>query len=225
LSTQPISDARVGGHSTAGLPPIDFDDFHRHELPRRLREGANERVHWDVRGAAPIAIRLAGSDSAYSYVADTAVVRVERGVVADAEVVLEIPGGPWQDYVYEMRTRFGLLYSGAVRFVSGTFEQWDVWEPALRCLYSGRPIYDPKTVRFIDRDGSPLDLRRRFARSGRGGRRTSMAGVFRTDCSIRVFARHGSQRSTTTRRSASSRVSAATSSCPSAIASRVISRC
>ena len=134
MSGSASSDAHVGGHAAAGYPPVDFEGFHAHELPRRLRDGASERVHWDVRGAPPIAIRLAGSNLAFSYIATSDDVRIVRGVVGDAEVVLEIPDIAWQDYVYEMRTRFGLLYSGAVRFERGTFEQWDAWEPAIRCL-------------------------------------------------------------------------------------------
>jgi hypothetical protein len=162
MNANASSDVHVGGHAVAGYPPVDFEGFHAHELPRRLRDGANERVHWDVRGAPPIAIRLAGSSLAFSYLATSDDVRIVRGVVGDAEVVLEIPDVAWQDYVYEMRTRFGLLYSGAVKFERGTFEQWDAWEPAIRCLYSGRPIYDPKSVQFLDLDGSPLDFKRRF---------------------------------------------------------------
>lgn len=155
-------DPSVGGFAAAGLPAVDFEHFHRVELPRRLRAGVDAQVAWDVAGAAPLAVRLAESGSAYSYVARPGRVEIVRGVVADAELVLEIPYPAWQDYVYEMRTRFGLLYSGAVRFERGDFEKWDAWEPAIRCMYSGRPIYDPGSLALVDLDGSPLDLARKF---------------------------------------------------------------
>jgi len=151
----------IGTYAAAGYAPVDFHDFHRHELPRRLRNGVNEQVFWDVKGAAPIAICLADG-SAYSYIAGLTRVDIVRGVSADAEVVLELPLEAWRDYVYEFRTRFGLLYSNAVRFIRGNFELWDTWEPAIRCMYSGRQIYNPEALAFLDLDGSPLDLHRRF---------------------------------------------------------------
>jgi len=77
-------------------------------------------------------------------------------------VVLAIDEEAWQDYVYEFRTRHGLLYSGAVRILRGTFDQWDRWDPALRCMYGGREVYDPALLDLRDRNGSPLDLHHRF---------------------------------------------------------------
>ena len=58
---------------------------------------------WDVEGRPPISIGL------------------PDGVADDAE--------SWLDYLYEFRTRYGLLYSRAVRFVRGSFDSWDDWEP------------------------------------------------------------------------------------------------
>lgn len=155
------TDTAIGTFAVAGFPAIDFEHFHRVELPRRLRDGVNAQVFWDVAGAAPIAVQIAGG-SAYSYVAGRSGVEIVAGVVGDAEVVLEMPLVAWQDYVYEFRTRFGLLYSRAVEFVRGDFERWDVWEPAIRCMYSGRPIYNPATLNLVDLRGAALDLTRSF---------------------------------------------------------------
>lgn len=163
-------DPSVGTFRSVGLPALDFEEFHRHELPRRLRGGADERIAWDVAEAAPVAIVLApnegkpasASDAAFSYVPQGDRIEIIPGVVADAELVLEIAAEAWQDYVHELRTRIGLLYSGAVRFQRGDYDAWDAWEPALRCLYSGTPIYDPANPGLIGLDGSPLDLGRKF---------------------------------------------------------------
>ena len=156
------TDTNVGTFEVAGLPAVDFEAFHRHELPRRLDRGVNGQVAWDVAGRAPCAIQLPGGP-AYSYIARDGRVDVVPGVVDDAELVLEIPLTAWQDYVYEFRTRFGLLYSQAVNFVRGDFDIWDHWEPAIRCMYSGREIYNPAALDFRDVDGSPLDLQRSFS--------------------------------------------------------------
>ncbi len=151
-----------GTYRLAGLPAVDFDEFHREELPRRLRDGMNERVAWDVAGRAPIAIALPGG-RAWSYRCVGGRVEVEPGVARDARTVLDlVDHESWLDYLYEYRTRFGLLYSGAVRFLRGSFDSWDEWEPAIRCMYSGREIYDPASLDFRDRHGAPLDLGRSF---------------------------------------------------------------
>ena len=156
-------DTHFGTYRVVGLPPVDFDRFHREELPRRLRSGVNEQVAWDVRGRAPIAISLPDG-RAYSYACLGDRVEVRPGVASDAETALEIVDEEsWIDYVYEFRTRYGLLYSNAVRFARGSFDSWDAWEPAIRCMYSGRPIYAPRALEFRDRRGAPLDLRRSFA--------------------------------------------------------------
>jgi ectoine hydroxylase-related dioxygenase (phytanoyl-CoA dioxygenase family) len=155
-------DPSVGTFRSVGLPALDFDEFHRHELPHRLRDGARERISWDVAKTAPICLRIP-SGSAYSYVSRASQVEIVPGCVEDAELVIEIEPEAWQDYVHELRTRIGLLYSGAVKFVRGSYDDWDAWEPALRSLYSGTPIYDPENLDLFDLDGSPLDLHRKFS--------------------------------------------------------------
>ncbi len=162
LASEIGRDTTFGTYRGAGLPWVDFDSFHETELPRRLAEGVNAQVAWDVRGKAPISIGLPDG-RAYSYRAVADEVRIEAGVAKDARTVLEIVDHEsWLDYLYEYRTRFGLLYGNAVRFVRGDFDSWDDWEPAIRCMYSGRPIYDPASIDFVDRHGDPLDLQRKF---------------------------------------------------------------
>lgn len=153
----------AGMYHVAGYPPVDFDDFHRHELPERLLAGVSRRVAWDVEDAAPIAFVLPG-ERAYSYVSRDGVVSVQPGVVADAETVVRVTDDDaWIDYLYEMRTRIGLLYSNAVSFDRGSFDSWDAWDPAIRCMYSGRDIYRPDTLAFVDRHGRDLNLHQTFS--------------------------------------------------------------
>jgi hypothetical protein len=155
-------DTRFGTYRLAGFPAVDFDEFHRRELPERLRRGASRRVAWDVAGKAPISIGLPDGRS-YTYLCRRGEVEVEPGIRADSETVLVLADEEsWIDYLHEFRTRYGLLYSQAVRFERGSFDSWDDWEPAIRCMYSGRPIYDPASLDFRDRRGAKLDLRRSF---------------------------------------------------------------
>lgn len=155
-------DITFGTYRSAGLPWVDFGEFHRKELPRRLEEGVNERVAWDVAGKAPITIGLPDG-RAFTYRCRDGRVLIEEGVAADARTILEIVDHEsWLDYLYEYRTRYGLLFGNAVRFLRGDFDTWDDWEPAIRCMYSGRPIYDPASLDFRDLAGNPLDLHHRF---------------------------------------------------------------
>ncbi len=155
-------DTHFGTYRGAGLPWVDFDVFHQETLPKRLEEGVNEQVAWDVEGRAPISIGLSDGRF-YTYRWRDGRVLVEPGRAKDARTILEIVDHEsWLDYLYEYRTRYGLLFSNAVRFVRGDFETWDDWEPAIRCMYSGRPIYDPARIRFRDLSGDPLDLHRSF---------------------------------------------------------------
>ena len=163
MSAQEIArNTNFGTYRTQGLPAVDFDDFHRHELPARLAGGVNEQVAWDVEGRAPISIALPDG-RAYTYVCEGGEVEIRAGISDQARTVVEIVDHEsWLDYLYEFRTRYGLLYSNAVRFLAGDFDSWDDWEPAIRCMYSGRPIYDPAAADFRDRGGAPLDLHRSF---------------------------------------------------------------
>ena len=156
------AEVKNGMYRRAGYPPVDFDRFHRETLPGKLAAGASEKVHWDVVGARPLAIVLPG-ERAYSFVSRADRVEVVPGVAPDAETVVEMGDEAWIDYRYEMRTRIGLLYSNAVRFRRGSFDTWDRWAPAIRCLYSDRPLYDWRNLDFRDLAGRPLDLHRRFA--------------------------------------------------------------
>lgn len=160
-ATEVARDPSVGTFRSVGLPAVDFDAFHCHELPDRLAAGGDERVAWDVAEAAPFAFQLTDG-SAWSYVPDGGRLTIRPGVVQDAGLVIEITSEAWQDYVHELRTRIGLLYSGAVKFRVGSYDDWDAWEPALRSLYSGTPIYDVDRLDLLDPAGVPLDLDRKF---------------------------------------------------------------
>lgn len=155
-------DTQFGTYRGAGLPWVDFDVFHQETLPERLAEGVNEQAAWDVAGKDPISIGLPDGRF-YTYRCREGRILVEPGQARDARTILEIVDHEsWLDYLYEFRTRYGLLFSNAVRFVRGDFETWDEWEPAIRCMYSGRPIYDPARIEFRDLAGDPLDLHRSF---------------------------------------------------------------
>ena len=153
----------VGTAKSLGMPALDFKAMHEIILPQRLRRGVSDLIAWDVAGAPPIGL-LTRDGAGYSYVCEGGRVRIVPGILDEAPLVIELLADSWTDYYYELRSRFGLLYSQVIRFVRGNFAMWDVWEPALRCLYSGTPIYNPKTLDLRERDGSPLNLTQSFDR-------------------------------------------------------------
>jgi len=142
-----------------GFPALDFDDYHRRVLPARCVSEAGRAAARDLRGAAPIAFLLTDG-RAYRLTPAADAIAVEP--VAEAPTIVELDPSAWSDFVHELHTAAGLLYGGRVRFVRGEPADLERWEPALRALFSGRPIFDPHGCDFRDPAGAPLDLHRRF---------------------------------------------------------------
>jgi hypothetical protein len=51
-----------------------------------------------------------------------------------------------------MRTFINLFLAGALTFERGSFDQLAAWDPALRLLHAGIPVYDPARADFRGRD-------------------------------------------------------------------------
>jgi hypothetical protein len=130
--------------------PIDFDAFHRVDLPARLAAGNGALAAPDVAGVEPIAFRLRDG-RAYTYVPVEGGVEVREGDTT-AGTVVELDEPVWSDFAYELQTCFGLLYADAFTFPRGGFEGLLRWEPAIRSMFDGRPLYDPSTLAGIDLD-------------------------------------------------------------------------
>lgn len=137
----------------------DFDAWHRQVAGAGLATPIGRRAARDVRDAASFAWRLADG-RAWRFVPADGDLRVEPG--ADAAIVAELDEAAWRDFVAEIATAAGLVYGRRVTFAAGGAADFERWEPALRALASGRPIFDPAAVDLRDRRGARLDLRRAF---------------------------------------------------------------
>jgi hypothetical protein len=135
------------------FPPVDFDEFHRDLLPPLLVEHGPLAAA-DIAGVPPLALRLPDG-RAYSYEPVPGGVTVTAGD-ADAATVAELDETAFSDFAHELRSCYGLLYANMVRFPRGDFGGFERWEPALRALYHGRPIYDDDAAAAV-REGGPLD--------------------------------------------------------------------
>jgi len=143
-------------------PDLDFEPFHRHELPRRLAAGHGALAAGDLTGQPALGWRLAGG-GAYTYVPRAGGVEIVAGEAA-ADTVVVLDAGAWRDFVGELRSVPALLYAGALAVPRGDVRVLFRWEPALRALYHGRPLFDPARLDLRGRDGRPLDLDASFAR-------------------------------------------------------------
>jgi len=131
---------------------IDFDEFHARTLPARIAAGNGALAGADVAGAPALGFRVGAT--AYTYLPGNATVEIRAGD-DDAATAIELDPATFSDYAHELRSCFGLVYGGEARLVRGSYDDWFRWEPAIRALYDGRPLYDPAWV-----DG--LDLHRTF---------------------------------------------------------------
>jgi hypothetical protein len=145
------------------VPDTDFDDAHRRALPARLATEAGMAAARDVCGVAPLAFRLTDG-RAYAFVPASGTIRIEPG--DEAPTVVELDELAWRDFASEIATAAGLVYGGRLRFARGGPAALERWEPALRALFSGRPIFDPACDVPDDRpwtfglDATDVDLRR-----------------------------------------------------------------
>ena len=122
---------------------LDFDRFHRTELPARLAAGNGALAVADARLIGPLAIRTPAG--AYTYVPGTDTIEIVEGDET-AKTVIALDDDSWQGLVRDLDTPPGLLYAGRVETVRGNPLRFVRWEPALRAMFHGRPVYDAALV-------------------------------------------------------------------------------
>jgi ectoine hydroxylase-related dioxygenase (phytanoyl-CoA dioxygenase family) len=141
--------------------PIDFDRFHRVELPALLEQRAPVFSHADVAVVRPIAFEL-DDQRAYTYVPDGHTFVVEAGIER-ADTVVALPSDAWSAFAWELRSCFAMFYADEITVTRGSFGQLVRWEPPLRVAFDGQSLYDvddPAPV--VDGLGRELDLDRTF---------------------------------------------------------------
>src|SRR5262245_49078230 len=141
--------------SAAAPEPLDFHRYHRDELPALLRAGRGALAARGARALGSLAFRLTGGD-AYTYVPGAAGMDVVAGDGA-ADTVIELAPELWQNLVHELDAAAGLLYGGRAKCLRGNALRWVAWEPALRAMWSGRPVYHASEAQLLDRRGAALD--------------------------------------------------------------------
>jgi hypothetical protein len=77
-------------------------------------------------------------------------------------VVVGLDGTAFSELVGDAASTFGLQMVGRAEVLEGSADDFVTWEPILRSLLDGRPIYTPGTISFRGRDGNALDLHTSF---------------------------------------------------------------
>jgi hypothetical protein len=101
----------------------------------------------------PIGFRTPTTSCTYHRGPDGTVAE-EAGIAAAAVTVVALPDAAWDDLVAQRRTFINLQLSGELTYERGTFEQLAEWDPDLRLVHAGIPMYDPARV---DLGGVDLD--------------------------------------------------------------------
>lgn len=85
----------------------------------------------------------------------------EPGLEA-AGVVARLSEDALSDLVQDYQSTMGLMMTARVQVVRGEMSDWLTWEPVLRALLDGRPVYETGDVTLRDLEGQSLDLDRAF---------------------------------------------------------------
>jgi hypothetical protein len=144
----------------ASFPHRDFREFHEVELPA-LVAARGALVSEDVREVPPLGFVTDHGDG-FTWCSTGTGVVVREGT-ADAVTLVEISEATFSEFLHELLTANGAVRTGRARVVRGELAGWQRWEPAIRALCTGRPIYDDTVWdTLVDRGGAPLDLGRAF---------------------------------------------------------------
>jgi ectoine hydroxylase-related dioxygenase (phytanoyl-CoA dioxygenase family) len=137
---------------------LDFRAFHTDTLPALIERNAALALG-DVQSIGALGIRT--PSGAYSYVPGPDTIEVVEGDDV-AKTVVSMDDESFDGLVRDLETTPGLFYGGRVEIVRGNPLRFVRWEPALRAIFHGLPIYDPATIDLRDRSGEPIDPARAF---------------------------------------------------------------
>ena len=92
---------------------------------------------------------------------------IDQGSVRNGDdpagAVLEAGTVALSDLFNGVQSTYGLVFGGGGRVTKGWLKEVLAWDHVLQAMLEGRPLYEPGTLRFCSRDGSPLDLHRTFS--------------------------------------------------------------
>jgi hypothetical protein len=140
---------------------FSFRDYHESILPGGVERATDHLPRAYAESLKPLGIQVRETGEAYTYRVDWSEgdrPRVEcRLGSEEAETLVELDHESWADLTRDLETAAGLIYGQRAGSLRGDLMHFLHWEPALRWLFVGLPVYDPATIDLRDRDGGPLD--------------------------------------------------------------------
>jgi hypothetical protein len=149
-------------------PESFFEVDWRDAVARNGRRAATDAARLAL---GPLAIGVEGDVSTIEP-RDQTIDVVPGHVETDRRVTLD--RAAFADLFCERRTALGLVIGARVSGDPASCEAFCAWDPVLRSLLDGRPVYQPGAVTLRSSDGSPLELDQRF----RLGEQTAEAAHF-----------------------------------------------
>ena len=146
----------------ADITSIQPDQFFADHLPGLVaRHGALTARGIDKLAARPLAIEV--GERSWTFIRSGAgdTIDVVDGIVDDAFVVT-LTDEQFSEWVQQQRTFNAFVVGREMRCRNGTEHDISVWDSLWLTMLEGWPIVDDD-IRFLDRDGLPLDFGRTFS--------------------------------------------------------------
>ncbi len=136
------------------MAELDFVDYHRDILPGLIEAGRGELLS-QLR-LPSLGIAIAGEGESFSYRLEEGAIKIDSGT-DQTELCVELSLADWRGLVADLESVPGILYGGRLLSHRGNLMKFMSWEPALRALYTGLPIYDPASFKLANTAGKVLD--------------------------------------------------------------------
>ena len=142
-----------------GVTAVEVHSFLDEDFPPLLEAHGAEAGQAVTRlGLPPLTLNVEGEQ--FTLLTENGRLAVRPG--AGEALVVALDPLAWSELFHDAVSTFCLVMSGRVEVLVGSTDQFVNWEPVLRCLFDGRSVYEPGTIAFSHRDGSPLELNRSF---------------------------------------------------------------
>jgi hypothetical protein len=138
---------------------VDLDTFVRDDLHELVdRNGQEAGRSAAALGLGPLTLQV--DDDAVTLVPEEG--RLTLMAAGGAGVTVTVDRDGFTDLVRDSASTFGLQMTGRAQIVEGTVDDFVAWEPVLRTLLDGRPVYEPGSISFHGPAGGAIDLHRSF---------------------------------------------------------------
>lgn len=138
-----------------------FGDLHESVLRSRVAAAEARLPSAYAALLSPFCLSIAESGEAYTYSVRDGRVELTPGSDGAATRV-ELSQASFDGLTRDLESSAGLIYGARARALQGDLMDFMQWEPALRWLYTGRPVYDASAVDLRGLRGEALDPTRAF---------------------------------------------------------------